>query len=223
MPPALLSPALLLPALLLPARLAEPLTRDSARHAARRELSRREYADAQPPLLLRALGRALRFLGDLFDGVAVRLGSGGVARVLLLAVLAAAVAAVLIRLGPLGGRAARRPAVFDGGRARTAAEHRAAAQELAAQGRFAEAVRERLRAVVRELEARGVLDARPGRTAGEVARDAGAAVPPLAADLGRAAGLFDEVWYGGRGAREDTYAVLVEVDDRVRSMRLVGA
>ena len=62
-----------------------------------------------------------------------------------------------------------------------AAGHRAAAEALAAQGHLAEAVRERLRAVVRALEERGVLDPRPGRTSGEVARDAGAAAPALAA------------------------------------------
>ena len=73
---------------------------------------------------------------------------------------------------------------------------------------------------MRELEARGVLDARPGRTAGEVARDGGDAVPALAADLARAAAVFDEVWYGGRTADAASYAVLVEVDGRVTGARV---
>ena len=98
---------------------AEPLTRDAARDAARSELSRPEYAEAQPPLLLRLVGRALRFVGDLLDR-ATGLGNGTVARVLLLLVLAGVVAVVLVRLGPLGRR--RRPrALFGGEPARTAA------------------------------------------------------------------------------------------------------
>lgn len=219
-----MSPAVTLASLMSPSLLlADPVTRESARDAARAELSRRQYADAQPPLLLRAIGRALRFVGELFDGAAARVGSGLLARVLLVAVLATVVAVVLVRLGPLGGRGRARPALFGAGPIRTAAGHRAGAEALAAQGRFAEAVRERLRAVVREFEERGVLDPRPGRTAGEVARDAGAAVPSLAEDLRHATGLFDEVWYGGRAADAHTYAALVGVDDRVRSARLVGA
>ncbi len=195
---------------------ATPLGRDAARDAARAELARRPYADAQPPLLLRVVGRVLRAISDLFAGAAARVGNGLPARLLLVALVVGVAIVVLVRLGPLSGhRAVGRP-VFDGSGTRTAAEHRAAADALAGQGRWAEAVRERLRAVVRELEARGVLDARPGRTADEVARDAGAAVPLLADDLVRAAGVFDEVWYGGRAAGPESLAVLVQVDDRVR-------
>ena len=74
--------------------------------------------------------------------------------------------------------------------------------------------------MVRELESRGALDPRPGRTAGEVARDGGAAVPALADDLRRASVLFDEVWYGGRTADAASYAVLTAVDERVCGSRL---
>ena len=84
-------------------------------------------------------------------------------------------------------------------------------------------MRERLRAVVRDLEARGLLDPRPGRTAGEVARDAGAAVPALAEDLRRASIVFDEVWYGGRTADAGSYALLVDVDTRAAAARPVLA
>ena len=194
-----------------------PLGRDAARDAARAELTRQPYADAQPPLLLRLVGRALRAVSDLFAGAAARVGDGRLARLLLIAVVVGIVTVVLVRLGPLRDRrgATGRP-LFDGNGTRTAAQHRAAADTLAGEGRWAEAVRERLRAVVREVEARGILDARPGRTADEVARDAGAAVPALADDLARAAGVFDEVWYGGRAAGPESLAALVAVDDRVR-------
>lgn len=202
--------------------LADEVSRNSARDAAREELARREYDDAQPSVVVRALGRALRELAELLDGAAATLGNGPVATTLLVLLLAGITAVVLVRLGPLAGRDRQQRALFEAGGARTAAEHRAAAESAAAEGRFADAVRERLRAVVRELEARGVLDPRPGRTAAEVAHDAGAVVPALVADLRRAAGLFEEVWYGGRTADRGSYDVLVQVDQRVRGTRTVG-
>ena len=198
------------------------LSREQARDAAREELARREYDEAQPPLLLRLLGRALRELGELLDRVALAAPGGLLGRLLLLALVVAVVAVVLARIGPLqrGGRA---PTLFTGAAALSADGHRALAEQAAADGRYADAVRERLRAVVRELEARGVLDPRPGRTAGEVSREAGAAVPALADDLRRATTVFDEVWYGGRRADAASYAVLVDVDERVTASRLAVA
>ena len=206
-----------------PASAAAQPTREQAAEAARQELARHEYADAQPPLLLRALGRVVRWVGQLFDGVQLGPGSGLVAQLLLTALLLGLATVLLVRLGPLRRRAPGAGAVFGDGGALPAEQHRAQAEQAAAQGRWADAVRERLRAVVRELEARGVLDVRPGRTAGEVARDGGAAVPELAPDLRRAAGVFDEVWYGGREAGAGAYDVLVQVDDRVRAARLVSS
>jgi len=199
------------------------LSRDAARDAAREELSRREYDDAQPPLVVRVVGRALRWVGELLDSAAGAVPGGRVGLLLLLLLLVGFVAVVLSRIGPLSRRGPSRSPLFEGSAVRTAAEHRELADRAARDGAFAEAVRERLRAVVRELEARGVLDPRPGRTAGEVARDGGAAVPAVADDLHRAAVLFDEVWYGGRPADAASYTVLVAVDERVRSSRLVLA
>ncbi len=167
--------------LLLAGRLlaAGPVTRGGAQDAARRELSRQEYADARPSLVLRLIGRALRALGDLLARAVSGVGSGSLARALLLGVLALVVVVVLLRLGPLHRRPRGRAALFDGSAVLDAAGHRAAAEALAAGGHFAEAVRERLRAVVRGLEERGVLDARPGRTAtGCWSRSTSGSAPP---------------------------------------------
>jgi hypothetical protein len=203
--------------------LALPLDRDAARDAARDELRRREYADAQPPLLARAVGRVLREVGELLDRAAAAAPGGALGLLALAALLGLLVAVVLRRVGPLG-RSAAAPALFDGTRELSAAAHRELADAAAAEGRWADAVRERLRAVVRDLEARGALDPRPGRTADEVARDGGAAVPGVADDLRRAALLFDEVWYGGRPADAASYALLVGVDQRVAgsALRVAG-
>jgi hypothetical protein len=200
------------------ALLALVVDRERAREAAERELRRQEYADAQPSPVVRLLGRLLREVGELLARAAEAAPGGRLGLLALLALVALLVAVVLARVGPLA-RSARPPALFAGSATLSADEHRALAQSAAEQGRWADAVRERLRAVVRELEATGALDPRPGRTAGEVARDGGAAVPDVAADLARAAALFDEVWYGGRPADAGSYAVLVAVDERVSDRR----
>jgi len=83
------------------------------------------------------------------------------------------------------------------------------ADQLAAQGRYAEAVRERLRAIVRELVEREIVDHRPGWTVTELAAAAGHARPLAAPGLQGASGTFSEIWYGQRPAT-------VEDDVRMR-------
>jgi hypothetical protein len=85
------------------------------------------------------------------------------------------------------------------------------ADRLAAQGRYAEAVRERLRAMVRELVDRRVIDNEPGWTVSELANEAGRARPAVDPPLRAAGGLFSELWYGQRPAR-------AEHDDRMRTL-----
>lgn len=197
------------------------LGRDAARRLAREELSRKEYADARPPLAVRVVTRVIRALTDAFDSASSHVPAGRAGLVLLLLLLVAAIGLLLVRLRP--ARSAGRATLFGGGQLLDAEQHRRRADELAGGGEWASAVRERMRAVVRELELRGVLDRRPGRTADEVAAEAGAQVPALAADLYRAAVLFDEVWYGGRPADAASYAGMVELDRRVREARPVPA
>lgn len=194
------------------------LARDEAARLAREELAKQVYRDAGPGLVQRVVGWLIERAGRLFDEVAGVSPGGyaGIAVVLLLVV--AAVVAVRLKVGPLGRREAGEQALFSG-RARTAAEHRAAADAHAAAGEWAEAVRERLRAVVRSLEERAVLDERPGRTADEAAAEAGVALPAVAAELRRAARLFDDIWYGGRPAGPESDAALRAVDEQVRAAR----
>ncbi|BCB85031.1 DUF4129 domain-containing protein [Phytohabitans suffuscus] len=79
------------------------------------------------------------------------------------------------------------------------------ADRLASEGRYAEAVRERLRAMVRELIERQVVEHRPGWTVSELAGAAAQARPVVDAPLSAAGGVFSEVWYGQRqaGAQHD--------------------
>ena len=198
------------------------LGREAARRAARVELSRHEYADARPPLVIRLVGKLLDEVGRLLQASSAQVPGGNTGVLLLLLLLGAAVALLVLRLRPSRG-AAGRAELFGTGGVVSAAAHRALADAAAARGEWAQAIRERLRAAVRELEDRGVLDPRPGRTALEVAREAGALVPALAKSLRRGATTFDEIWYGGRTADAASYAVLVDLDRTVTSTRLVLA
>lgn len=200
---------------------ADELSREAARRAAREELLDRRYDEAQPPLLARIVGRVLREIGELLSKAAGNAPGGRLGLLLFFGLLALFATVVIVRLGPSRNRSDG--ALFDTGRALTAADHRALADQAAAAGQWAEAVRERLRAVVRELESRGVLEPRPGRTAGEVARDGGRAVPALAEPLRRGATVFDEIWYGGRPAEASSYAVLLGVDQAVTQSRMVAS
>ena len=90
------------------------------------------------------------------------------------------------------------------------------ADELAAQGRYKEAVRERLRAIVRELVERQVVDYRPGWTVTELAAMAGQARPATATPLAAASEVFSSIWYGQADATASHDAAMRVHADQVR-------
>jgi len=96
-----------------------------------------------------------------------------------------------------------------------AARHRRNAQVAADSGDWAEAIRERFRAVIATLDERGLLPERPERTADEAARDAGALLPAHAGVLNAAARAFDDVEYGEYVGTAEGYRLISEVDDVV--------
>ncbi|WP_329033297.1 DUF4129 domain-containing protein [Streptomyces sp. NBC_01725] len=186
-------------------------SRVPAREAAEDELSKPMYHENDPNLLQRAMDRFWEWIGDLFNSVA----GSGVTSPVGLAVIALIVAALGTalwwRLGTPRRTTRPKDALFDSG-PRGAAEHRANAEEHAAAERWNQAVQERMRAIVRSLEERTVLDPRPGRTADEAAADAGRSLPEHATALRAAARAFDDVTYGGRSADQQTYLRLRELD-----------
>jgi hypothetical protein len=99
----------------------------------------------------------------------------------------------------------------------TAAQHRATAENYAAEGNWAAAIRHRLRAVARQLEETGVLNPAPGRTANELARDAGVALTHLDGELSQAATAFNDVTYGEQPGTQSAYQMIVDLDDHLRS------
>ncbi|MEU3983710.1 DUF4129 domain-containing protein [Streptomyces sp. NPDC026672] len=185
--------------------------RDPAREAARRELSKRMYHENDPSLVQRALNAFWDWLDRMLSAAASATPGGTIGLVVVVLAVVAVVAALWWRLGSPRRRAVSMPALFDE-RPRSAAEHRAAAEAHAAQGHWNQAVQERMRAVVRALEERALLDVRPGRTADEAAAEAGRTLPSHTDRLRDAAREFDDVTYGGRGASEESYHRMAELD-----------
>lgn len=185
--------------------------RDPAREAAERELSKPVYHQNDPGLVERALDRFWEWVDDLFGRASGATPGGGLGLLVVLLLTILVIAALWWRLGTPHRTATDPATLFDDG-PRSAADHRAAAEAHATAGRWSEAVQERMRAVVRSLEERTLLDPRPGRTADEAAAEAAGPLPQHAADLRAAARAFDDVTYGGRTADPDTYARLRTLD-----------
>jgi hypothetical protein len=196
-------------------RLADPvgIGRDEAGRRAFDELLKPQYQhESLPDHVVRIVRQ---FLGDVFDVAGS--GSGGIVALIALLVIVGGLAALLVwhaKKATRGGAGPAGEAIF-GDQALTAAEHREAAERLAAERRWAEAIRERLRAIARDLEDRSVVDAMPGRTARELAATAGRELPAFAADLAAAAALFDDVTYGEASGSPDGYARLARLDERL--------
>ena len=83
-----------------------------------------------------------------------------------------------------------------------AAVYESLADRLAREGRYADAVRERLRATVRDLVVHGVVENRPGWTVSELARAAAVARPTIDGPLRAATSLFSDIWYAERPATD---------------------
>jgi hypothetical protein len=191
-----------------------PLTRDGAAGSARHELAKAPYHRSDPSFAQRALNWLIKHLIDLVNRASGHAPGHGLGVGLILVLVAIAVVAVVLRVGPLRRPASAHEPVF-GGTERTAVDHRRQADTYAAEGQWALAVRERLRAIGRELEQRGVIDPRPGRTADELCAEAAWQLPDLGSDLRAGAATFDSIWYGGTTAGQADDELLRALDRRL--------
>lgn len=184
---------------------------DAAREAAERELAKPIY----PRASLRE--RLEDWLNDLIYRLvhedSVVPGGWFTMVILALLILTGLVAAVRIVRRTTDDR---RPTGIYGDRTMTASDHRVRAGELAARGDWAAAIRQRVRAIGRQLEEDGMLSPLAGRTATEFAREAGRLLPSHSRDLERTAILFDDVSYGGRPGSESGYRSVAALDDALR-------
>ncbi|UNZ19036.1 DUF4129 domain-containing protein [Streptomyces sp. 891-h] len=183
-----------------------------ARHDAERELSRPEYHEHDPNFFQRALNWLWDRLTDLLSTAAGVAPGGWVGLTVLALLLVLLLIALRIRLGNLRPTPTTGTTPLFTNRPADAADHRAAAEAHAAAGHWSAAVQERMRALVRSLEERALLDPRPGRTADEAAAEAGTVLTGQADQLRAAARTFDEVTYAGRAADQTAYTLLRDLD-----------
>ncbi|WP_188191254.1 DUF4129 domain-containing protein [Nonomuraea sp. SYSU D8015] len=197
-----------------------PIDREEAARRAAEELLKPEFE--KESLLALIWRRINQFLGDLMDAATGGGPAGGIIAGVMIVLI---ILGVIVLISWQLRRTARRNALAVGGlfgqRAMSAAEHRQAAERLAAEGRWSEAIQERLRAIARDLEERALVDGMPGRTADELAAEAAVALPGFATELAAAARAFDDVTYGGVPGTRETYDSMTHLDDRLRQARPV--
>ena len=190
------------------------IDRDAAHEAAQRELAKPIYPKAS------LTERFSEWLNELIYRIAQEGSSlpGGWFTVSILLIVLAVAIVVAVRIARRTMRTNRGGdhALFDS-QELSARQHRATAEQYAAVGNWTAAIRHRLRAIARQLEEDGVLNPVPGRTATEVAKAAGAAVPDLAGELLQAANAFNDVTYGERPGTEPAYRMIADLDSHLRS------
>jgi hypothetical protein len=196
--------------------MAVPLTRDGAAHAAHEELGKHVYQQARPSVEQQILSAIWRWVVHAYHRIVDATPGGAVGLLVIIAAVAIAGVVFSRRLG-VSGRRRSGDTDFDLPADVSSDQLRAAADTFAASGEWAEAVRARLRAVVRALEERGIIDPRPGRTATEVAAEAGSVRPDLRERLRSGARIFGEIWYGRRPATPADDAALRELDTALRA------
>jgi hypothetical protein len=197
------------------ARVPPGIGRDPAQRLARRELARSLY---QPSLWQRLRNAVSGWLNSVLGAAGPR-HPGWWTLIALIIVVAAVIGGVIAWIGPARRSRRRRSAAVIGGAQLTAGDHRRNAERRAAEGDFAGAIVEQVRAIAAELESRGVLLPRPGRTASELAAEAAGSVPGTAAGLREAARLFDDVRYGGRPGNRAGYEQIRDLDLRIAAAR----
>ena len=190
------------------------IDRDAAHDAAQSELGKPIYPSAS--LWDRLTGWFEEILYRIMAEGSQVPGGWFTITVLLVLLVVSVVVAVRVAMRTMRTNRGGDSALFDS-LEMSAAQHRVAAEQAAAQGDWAVAIRHRLRAVGRHLEETSVLTAVPGRTATELARDAGTAIPPLIGELGRAADTFNDVTYGDQPGSESAYRAVANLDEHLRT------
>jgi hypothetical protein len=192
--------------------------RETGQELARRELSKAIY-HPQPALIERIIDAILRYL----DRASGALPGGWWSLAVLAGILLSIVIRVLIRTDFVRTQGRRPKGPLLDGEPLSARDYLENAQRLADAGQFGAAIIVGMRAIAAELDERGLVTDVPGRTADELASEAGRVLPAMAADLDRAARLFDDVRYGDRIGTKAGYLELRDLNGRIRAARPVAA
>lgn len=192
--------------------------REEARRWAAEELAKQQYAQARPSWLEELWQQFLDWLHGLdVDGQVPGTGLG-IPLIGAVAVVLIVTAVILVR-PRLNARRKESQGIFDEETALSAAVYRARAEAASSRSDWATAVVEQFRAVVRSAEERAVIDAQPGRTADEVAKQLGVAFSAASDRLASAAWLFDSVRYGEGASSAPDYLSLKALDKELLATR----
>lgn len=182
----------------------------------REVLDRPEFQQPEPGLLERLQRAVLEALADILGGIL----TGGSADLIGWAIAVAAIVALVV-LGVRflrGTRGREVSGVGDGAAAHPPRAPAAWLEEAARHahaGRIREASRCRYRALVAELERRGILEDRAGRTVGEETLALRGRRPAVAVPFADAAEVFQRAWYGPEDPYRDDLERLSDLCDRV--------
>jgi hypothetical protein len=205
---------------LLPLEVPVRIGRDQAQRRAAEELAKAKYGGTPEWLVELAdfADRWLQRIVDLIIRILVQRDQGGGVNwgfLLAVGILLVTIGLVVWRVGLPRWRPRRRDAAVALDSTRPAADYRALAEQHAARGDWAAAVRDRFRALVRELETQAILDVRPARTAWEAAYRASQLLPTCREALQAGAESFNAVVYGDRPADSATYQQMVAIEEQV--------
>lgn len=179
-------------------------------------LERPEFQQPEPGLLERLQRVVLEALADVLRDVLTE----GRADLIGWAIAAVAIVALVVLSARFlrGTRARGAPGDDDGTaphRPRPPAAWLEEAARHARAGRVRQASRCRYRGLVAELERRGLLEDRPGRTVGEETRALRGRRPAVAVPFADAAEVFQRAWYGPQEPHQDDLERLGQLCERV--------
>ncbi|WP_051208632.1 DUF4129 domain-containing protein [Propionicicella superfundia] len=196
------------------------IDRGEAQRRADEELSKAKYSH-MPEWLTQIIEWAQRTLENIVRTVVGGPGSGGGVSwglVALVLVLLGVVALVVWRVGlPRWRQVARPDAEVDVDQSVMPVTYRDRAEAAAARGDYRTAIRERFRAIVRELEFRTIIAPRPSRTAFEAAAAAARELPHATDPLYTAAELFSAVMYGDRAGTPAGWQQILDAERAVHA------
>ncbi|HET9893621.1 MAG TPA: DUF4129 domain-containing protein [Streptosporangiaceae bacterium] len=190
-----------------PHRVAPLVGRRAGQILARHELGKISITER----ILRALAR--------FFGVSANAVPSGWFGLVVLGILVALLVIVIFTWARPARRSRIRGGAVISGQTMTSRDYRKAAKRFAESGQYGEAIVEGVRAIAAELDERGILPPRVGRTARELAAEAGGELPALAADLRSAMKSFDDIRYGDRPGTRAGYDLVCRVDASVQAAR----
>ncbi len=192
------------------------VTRQQGQRLARAELSKEMYHPGIP-----LTERIAQAIARLLNGTAVSVGRTGL--IVLAAVLAIVIVLVMAWIGPVARSRSRGRDPLLAPSQRSARDHRQQAERMAAAGDYTAAIIESVRAIAVELEERGILPPRVGRTADEFAAEASQPLPDHAAGLMAVTRLFDDVRYGEQAGTAAGYQQVRDLDAAIQAARPVAA